>query len=206
MATGMILGLCTQPYWNRCELFQAIHLKQNSDNIHPQGGTTNTKTPTARTSRRRSSDSGWDRLVACWCQARSSVWPSRRIAVCTGSCRCSRRSRLAQAPTSSSRPPSRTSSSRTGRSHRSRSRATRRCARRSQRLSHCSRGRCTMCLERSARRCSSRGSRLRWRHSRMSYSLCLPPRLTKSELLSLLRFVLDYMGHRHRQVIVAQKA
>jgi hypothetical protein len=27
MAMGMILGLCTQPYWNRCELSQAIQPK-----------------------------------------------------------------------------------------------------------------------------------------------------------------------------------
>ena len=27
MAIGMILGLCTQPYWNRCELSQAIQPK-----------------------------------------------------------------------------------------------------------------------------------------------------------------------------------
>ena len=136
---------------------------------HPQGGTTNTKTFTTRTSRRRNSGSGWGRLVACWSPSRFSGLRSRRLAsMCTGSCRCSRRSRLARAPTLSSRPPSRTSSSRTGRSRHSRSRAIQRCARRSLRRSRCSRGRCTTRLARWGRRRSSRGSRPQWHHSRKS--------------------------------------
>jgi len=58
MATGMVLGLFTQPYWNR------------------RYSTTITKTPTARKSRRRSSDSGWGRSVACLCPSRSSCYCS----------------------------------------------------------------------------------------------------------------------------------
>jgi len=38
--------------------------------------TTITKTPTARKSRRRSSDSGWGRSVACLCPSRSSCYCS----------------------------------------------------------------------------------------------------------------------------------
>lgn len=103
---------------------RAIQVKKKRSDSVPKEGTTTTKTPTARKSRRRSSDSGWGKSVArLCCPSRSSslafttyrsvhwIAPVARVgSVWHGH------------PTSSSR----TSSSRTGRSrHSRRLRATR---------------------------------------------------------------------------------